>query len=66
MFVAKQTSPDQKKGSDWSKLLHTWIGCEEVSLPFLFWVTQASLINERYVVCGLAGGAVAARDAHAQ
>ena len=37
------------------ELLHTWIGCEEVSLPFPFWVTQASFINERYVVCGWNG-----------
>ena len=31
MFVAKQTCPDQKKRSDWSKLLHTWIGFSTIS-----------------------------------
>ena len=27
--------------------------CEEVSLPFPFWVTQVLLLNEPYEVCGI-------------
>ena len=43
----------RSKEANWLvQLLHTWIGCEEVSLPFRYWLTQASLINEQYVVCG--------------